>query len=117
MTSWPSYFPAEFEVNGFSISPVSNSTAIDTESGPPLSRRRFTGRMYDVNGILPPVAPDVAMQIEEFFRADCAEGSRPFTWVNPVDRSAMTFLFMAPPQLTPVSGLLWRVSLRLRSLP
>ena len=117
MQVWPSAFPQVFEVNGFSLDAVNNSVVVDVESGAPLTRRRFTGAMDDVAGTLFLVESAIAEQIREFHHIDCKDGSLPFLWRNPLTETSVRFLFMEPPKLIPESGGLWRVQLRLRSLP
>lgn len=117
MPIWPLHFPRTFEVNGFSLDPVSNSTPIDVESGEPMSRRRFTGDMENIVGSLPPVEKELANEIRSFWRYDLKHGTVSFTWSDPISEEAVEFMLMAPPAFTPVSDSLWRVQLRLRKLP
>lgn len=117
MVAWPAAFPQLFEADGFSLEPVSGSTPIEVESGEPMSRRRFTGEMDNLQGTLPPVTFAIAQDIYEFWRDDLANGTSRFTFEHPLTSETVDVMFMAPPKFTPAGGLYWRVSVSLRTLP
>ena len=117
MPTWPSSFPPLFEVDGFSIVPVSNTTAIDVESGEPLTRNRFTGEMDDIAGSFYLVERDVAQAMLDFWRYDLSNGALRFTFDHPLSGESSEMLFMAPPRLTPVTGDLWRVGVQFKTMP
>lgn len=117
MPSWPAHFPPLFLVDGFGLDPVSNATVIETESGEPLTRLRFTGEMDDIAGTLPPVERSVALQILAFWRYDLKNGTLRFVWDHPLSEEAVELLFMAPPKITAAGGDLFNVAVQLKSMP
>src|SRR5688572_21238440 len=117
MPSWPSSFPPLFEVDGFSVVPVSNNAPIEVESGEPLTRNRFTGEMDGVTGSFYLVERDVAISMLNFWRYDLVNGSLRFTFDHPLTGESSEMLFMAAPRLTPVTGDLWRVNVQFQTMP
>lgn len=117
MPSWPETLPALFEVDGFSLDPVSNSTVIDTESGEPLSRNRFSGEMDQITGNLYRMTREQTIALRDFWRYDLKNGTLRFTFDDPLDGSSTEYLMLAPPKITAMSGDLWQAGLRLQSLP
>lgn len=117
MPSWPDSLPPLFEVDGFSLEPVSNSTAIDVESGEPMTRNRFTGEMDDISGNLMRMTRQQTIELLAFWRYDLKNGTRRFTWDHPLDGSATEFLMTQKPKIGAMSGDLWQVSLAIQSMP
>lgn len=117
MPSWPQSFPPLFNTEGFSLDPLSNTTPIETESGEPLTRVRFTGEMDDIAGEFPMMDRDTAIQMMNFWRYDLKNGSLRFSYDHPLTGEAAEFLFMDKPRVTAAGGDLWKVAVQLRSMP
>lgn len=117
MPTWPHSFPPLFSPDGASYDPISNATVIDTESGEPLSRLRFTGEMDDFTGTLPLCDTETAVAIKNFWRYDLKNGALRFTWDDPLTAEGRDFLMTAPPKIVPYAGGHCQVSLKLMMLP
>lgn len=116
MTSWPSSVPFVFLVDGFSHQAMSNTTAIDVESGEPLSRRRFTGEMDTISGTMRNLTIEQVRVLRSFYRYDLKDGALRFTENDPVTGEAREFIFAEAPVFSPIDGYWWRPSIRLIAL-
>lgn len=117
MPTWPATLPQYFEVDGASLDPISNATTIDTESGEPLTRQRFTGDMDRFTGKLLRMTRAQAAILRTFYRVDLAHGALRFTWEDVLTGASIEYLMIAPPQIVPVSGDVWQATLHLQSMP
>lgn len=116
MPSYPDGLPPLFEVDGFGLKPISNSTQIDVESGSPLTRNRFTGEMDAVSGKLMRMTREQAIMLLNFWRYDLKNGTLPFTWDHPLTLEAVEML-MPSVELAGMSGDLWQMSVSVQTLP
>lgn len=117
MPSWPESFPPLFSTDGASLDSISNATLIDTESGEPLTRVRFTGEMDNVSASLPMCDRATAIAIRDFWRNDLKNGTLRMTWDDPLSLDSREFLMLSPPRIVPFSGDNWQVSLQLMAMP
>lgn len=116
MIPWPASLSFTFDTEGFQYQPVSNSISIPTEGGEPLTRRRFTGDMDEISGNMTFLTRAQAEAVRSFYRNTLKDGALRFMADDPVTQEGREFIFMGPPVLTPLGGLMWRVQLRLWAL-
>jgi hypothetical protein len=116
MPVWPTELPATLNVDGTNYKPTPNSTPIDVESGEPMTRRRFTGKMADIRGTLTLEVED-AIILYNFWSTDCEDGSLPFDWVHPITGAAVEFVWLDTPEFRPIAPEVWEVNLSLRQMP
>lgn len=115
--AWPGGLPTVPERAGYARRPKPAVIAFGTEVGPGKRRRRSTVRQILVECVLSLSLAQRAT-FETFFRDTVADGSLPFTMVDPVDGSSRTWLFDAsePYVLTPQGATHWRLTLKLEQL-
>lgn len=112
MPAWPDTLPQYFLQSGFRRKPLPNATTIDTESGEPLSRLRFTGDQSSVTGSIM-VDTDGLATFRNFWKYDLAQGTLRFTWDDPATGEAAEFLFSDTPEETCISAMIWQVMMPL----
>lgn len=120
MPSWPAALPQLFKPGGAGLSPISNAAPIDTESGEPLTRVRFTGEMDQWSGELQALTNQQANDLLNFWRYDLKNGTLRFTYDHPLTGESVEMLFIEPPRLIPVNsinGQYWQASLSLQTMP
>lgn len=117
MPSFPALLVRAFLREGFSYQPTAGLTAvIDPEIGASLTRARYTGVLSDITGSVRLIGPEKAT-LFNFWLSDCAKGSLPFDWEDPLLEEPCTLLFLAEPVFTPMAGARWHAALRLRRVP
>lgn len=112
MADWPAALPQTFLSEGFQLSPFDNAVPVDVESGEPLSRLRFTGDLSNVKGSFRTDWTGVQL-FRAFWSNDLSRGTTRFTWTDPIAKTRVEFLFMAPPVFTNLGGSDWRVDMTL----
>lgn len=114
MPEWPSNIPDLCRLADLVISPVNNSTELDDDSGFPMSRRRFTGDMEEIQGIVFAVTRTTAAALRDFWRNTLKDGSLPFTARHPMTLEyGVSFLFSSEPQISRV-GHLYNIGVMVR---
>lgn len=116
-TAWPSTLPDFCQIAGLLIKPVNNSIPMDLDSGPPMTRRRFTGDMESLQGSFLLIPRLQMLAVRDFWRTTLKDGSLPFTAEHPMTLVANTiFLFLVQPEAVR-SGHLYNVSISVRKMP
>lgn len=93
---------------------------IDTESGEPMTRARFTGEMDLWTGTLTALTAEQARDLLSFWRYDLKNGTLRFTFDHPLSGEGVEMLFIKPPELSPVNALAgqyWQAALSLQTMP
>lgn len=117
MPTFPALSARAFLREGFTYQPTAGLTeVVDVEIGAPLTRARYTGHLADITGSVRLIGPEKAL-LFDFWFTDCAKGSLPFDWEDPVREEPCTFIFLAEPTFTPMGGARWHAALRLRRVP
>lgn len=117
MTVWPATLPQALLRSGFGHALAADAIEFEPEIGPPMTRRRSTAAPEPISGA---VQVDQAQfeVFRSFWRDTLRSGTLPFTWRHPISGEVVTMQFTGgPPQTSPVSGGLFRVSLSLLILP
>lgn len=84
----------------------------ETESGAPL-RSKFPGSARTDCGGTAQVTAEEFSDLEAFYVNDCSEGAVGFTMEHPRRKTAETFMWAAPPQLSHVAADIYQVSISL----
>ena len=114
---WPASLPQHFEANAqFSYQKKSNLIVSQPEVGPSRSRRRATTVGWTLSGTLRLDSTQRAT-LQGFFDVTLFGGTQPFAWVDPIDRNAATFKFLAEPAYGVLNQGTWTAALQLEQLP
>jgi hypothetical protein len=93
--AWPSTLPEYVLEQGFSEAEPDQLMITSMEAGRPKTRRRYTTNNELFTAALAMTAAQRQI-FQDWFRDDLRGGSLPFTWVHPLYRTAMTFMFRKP---------------------
>jgi len=116
MPAWPSTVPDLCRLDDLRIAPVNNSMMPIDDSGPPMTRRRFTGDMEDIQGIILAVSRTTAVALRNFWRDDLSDGSLTFTAQHPMTgETGIQFIFTGEPQISRV-GHLYNIGVSFRRI-
>lgn len=102
--SWPSTLPQFVFEQGYSEKLNDQVVESKMNVGPPKIRRRFTKQIRSFSLEMRLTQAEKAV-FETFWQNTASGGSRPFDWVHPQNRTAITFRFRLPaPSFTSIGG-------------
>lgn len=115
---WPPSLP-QAPLVGAGRAPVDAVLRVQPDTGPPISRRRYTA----VPIALPPwetiLTGTQYQTLETFFNTTLINGSLPFEERDPIDNSTVDIRFLNPPRATCINpnanavNRIWRVQMEL----
>jgi hypothetical protein len=116
--SWPAGLPQKLLVDGYSQGLGAGILAYAPETGPALTRRRFSATVKPLAGAMEMTSAQLAT-LKSFFQTDLIGGSAAFTFPDPLGGSALLVRFQAdsPPKWSALGGDHFSVSLILEILP
>lgn len=114
--SWPETLPGDVLVAGYSESLPNAVLRTEMDAGPAKVRRRSTAAARPLRATMA-LTRTQAAALDTFFTTTLSMGSLPFTLTHPRTLSQVSFRFVSPPVLVPVSGAEWSAELDLEVLP
>lgn len=114
---WPNTLPQRPLAQGFRKTFGDGAIRNQMDSGPPITRKRFTATVkpYQMTFRLTAAQVDI---LEAFYETDCAMGAIAFQLADPLTGATRRFVFTAPPEIQPAaSRIKFDASLRLEALP
>ena len=120
MPAWPASLPQYPLLAGFQLGTPDTVLRASAETGPPLTRRRFTAAAVPVQCTVKVGSLALKDAFALFLRNDLADGALSFTWAGLSERTgggAGNFQFSSPPDFAPEGANRWRISMRLLRLP
>ena len=111
---WPELLPADFLADGLSVQPQSNIIRTSMDAGPKKTRRRYTARTVNFNGLQRFDNAEFAV-FEQFYNTVLADGVLRFNYKDPVSGKLEEFRFTDDYTASEIGGL-WEVTLPLERL-
>lgn len=115
MPLWPTTLP-QAPIYGWVRRPQRNVASFQPDVGPPKYRRRSTASGELCSGTFVMTGEQLST-LREFYRADLADGSLPFSWVDPVDQTMSAFMFEDSPEDVAKDFNIFDVRVAVRRLP
>lgn len=109
MAIWPGSLPSAFLVDTEDGQDRQNRDEFDTDYGPSLYGRRYTGRVADHSGVMA-MNKTQKDALKTFFRTTLKDGSLEFTMNNAITDNTSKTCRMSAPQIHRVNNVFFRVA-------
>ena len=114
---WPATLPQRPLVQGFRKTFGDGAIRNQMDSGPPITRKRFTATVKTYQMAFRLTFAQVAI-LEAFYETDCAMGAVPFQMADPITGVTQRWTFKEAPNVTPImSQTAFDASVQLEALP
>lgn len=116
MDSWPIGLQQKLNADDFDLKFGDVTVRSDMDVGPAKIRARFTDAVdqYTVSILM---TLDEYSTLADFYKTVLAGGSLPFLFHDPMTDSDQVFRFASPPDIKPLGGLIFKVSMQWEKLP
>lgn len=116
MENWPSTLQQLLNADDFDVKFGSTTVRSSVDVGPAKVRSRFTNGV-DTYSCSIFMDIDQYSTFENFYKTLLANGSQPFTFANPLTQTTDVFRFASDPEIKPLGGRIFRVSMAWEKLP
>lgn len=116
MQTWPVSLQDKFNVDNFSVKLGNTTVRSEMDVGPDKVRRRFTDAV-DIYTASIDMDIDQYSDLKQFFENTLGGGSLTFAFVNPLTNTTDEFRFIDPPDVRPIGGRFFKVSMNLERMP
>ena len=116
METWPAQLQDKANVASFSAEFGDTTVRSDMDVGPAKIRSRYTDAV-DMYTISIDLDFDEYSYLEDFYKTTLGNGVLTFGFVNPLTEVLEEFRFMAPPNITPMGGRIFKVNMKWVRLP
>jgi hypothetical protein len=113
MTAWPGTLPQHFLKDGFKDSEPNLAVLFQTDTGPPLVRRRATAGMRQISGAMKITGAQKVI-LRQFYQDYC--GSE-IDFPDPDTGATIQIIFMEEPSFEAMGGLFQKVGLKFGVMP
>lgn len=116
MDTWPIALQQKLNADDFEVKLGNTVVRSDMDIGMPKVRSRYTDGIdtYSCSILLDFSLYD---DLLAFFKTTLNNGSLPFLFTDPFSLTTQTFRFVEPPDIKPLGGRLFRVSMQWEKLP
>ena len=94
--TWPTTLPDSLLRKSYAESCPDNTLATNMDVGPAKKRRRATSAVVPVSGSIFVTLEQLAV-FKEFYNTTLLSGSLRFSWIHPMDQTALEFRFAGEP--------------------
>lgn len=114
--AWPVSLQQLVNTDSFSLKVGETALRSDMDTGPQKIRRRFT-KSVDIYSVSINVTSDEWETLYEFFDVDLNGGVNAFEFNDPITQEPREFRFLAAPEIRPLGGVVFQVSMQWERLP
>jgi len=118
LATWPPDIPQCPILNGWSETPQPNVASFTPETGPPKMKRRSTAKTWSCS-LTYRMTTTQLVSFKAFYESTLEDGSLPFTWNHPVDKTSYSWNFdpATQPVITRLTPRTHSVVFKLQRLP
>ncbi len=114
--AWPTDLPQCPILNGWDETPQPNVATFAPEVGPPKMKRRSTAKTWLSNVVYRMTSAQL-VSFKTFYETTLEDGTLPFTWNHPVNKTNFNWYFDDQPKITRVTPATHSVQFKLQRLP